>query len=430
MNVSPILALAGLITIGLLAPRLTSLRWPRVPSLDVFVAAGGPLVALGLVLGPGIDFLDRVALGALAPATALAIGWIGAALGARFEWRYLRRIPRDAWLVAALSALATLTAVALIAWLAMRLVPALSAAWAPRLPAILTLGGLAAASGPGVVALVVRAVGIPSRAARAIALAAMLETACAVLAMTVPFALHRPGGAALAWLAWAVLAAGSGALVGLTFVWLSRLGTLARAEVGFAVLVTLLFGAGIGSAAGIPPFVTCFLATALIVNVSAERRAVRAALVGGERPIYAVLLIVAGALLSVPTAWILIVAPVLCGVRAVVKWAVVRYGRAPLGIARGSRDMGLATIAQGGAVVALGVSYALLYGRGGGGALLTTIVLLVAAAQLAAPPLLALAMRAGSVGPTSPATSEAAAPLTQTTAPPEFSANVPADWPR
>ena len=427
MDVSPILALAGLITIGLLAPRLTSLRWPRVPGLDILVAAGGPLVALGFVLGPGIDFLDRLALGALAPATALAIGWIGAALGARFEWRHVRRIPRAAWLVAALSGLATLTAVAVTAWLAIRFVPALSAAWTPRLPAILTLGALAAASGPGAVALVVRAVGMPSRAARVIVRAATLETACAVLTMTVPFALHRRGGPALAWLAWVVLAAGSGALVALTFAWVTRLGTLARADVGFAVLVALLFGAGIGTAAGISPFVTCFLATALIVNVSPERRAVRAVLVGGERPIYAVLLCVAGALLSMPTVWILLMAPVLFGVRAVVKWAVVRYVRAPLRPPQGSGAMGLGTIAQGGAVVALGVSYAGMYG---GGALLTTIVLLVAAAQLAAPPLLAFALRASPIATTSPPMAEPSAPLTQTTAPPELSANVPAEWPR
>jgi len=428
VDVSPILALAGLITIGLLAPRLTSLRWPRVPGLDVLVAAGGPLVALGFVLGPGIDFLDRLALGALAPATALAIAWIGATLGARFEWRHVRRIPRGAWLLAAVSTVATLTAIALAAWLAMRFLPALSAGWTPRLPAILTLGALAAASGPGAVALVVRAVGMPSRAARAIVRAATLETACAVLAMTVPFALHRRGGPALAWLAWVGLAAGSGVLVGLTFAWLTRLGMLARADLGFAVLVTLLFGAGIGTAAGIPPFVTCFLATALIVNGSPERRAVRAVLVGGERPISAVLLIVAGALLSMPTVWILVVVPVLFGVRAVVKWAVVHYGRAPLGLAR-SRDLGVGTIAQGGAVVALGVSYVLLYG-GGGGALLMTILLLVAAAQLAAPPLLAFALRAGPIEPTSATMPEVSAPLTQPTAPPELSANVPVEWPR
>src|SRR4029077_14414434 len=93
---SPILALAGLITIGLLVPRLTSVRWPRGRTLEVLVAAGRPLGALGLVFGPGIDFLDRPALRALAPATGLAIGWIGASLGARFEGRDGRRIPRNA----------------------------------------------------------------------------------------------------------------------------------------------------------------------------------------------------------------------------------------------------------------------------------------------------------------------------------------------
>jgi len=430
VNVSPILALAGLITIGLLVPRLTSLRWPRVSSLDLFVAAGGPLVALGLVLGPGIDLLDRQALAAVAPAIALAIGWIGAAFGACFEWRYLRRIPRGAWLLAAISSLVTLTAVALATWLAMRLIPALSAAWAPpRLPAILTLGALAAASGPGVVTLVARVVGTPPRAARPIVLAATLETAFALVAMTLPFASHRRVGAAVAWLALVVLAAGSGALAGLTFVWLTRLGTgLPRTELGFAVLATLLLGAGVGTAAGVPPFVTCFLASALIVNASPQRHAVRAVLVEGERPSYAVLLVVTGALLALPTAWILVAAPVLLGLRAVAKWAAVRFGGSLLGLARGSRERGgLGTIAQGGVVVALGLSYALLYG--GAGPLLTTIVLLVAAAQLSAVPLWTFALRADSAGP-APATPDASAPLTQTTAPPELSANVPAEWPR
>src|SRR5207244_4344488 len=278
----------------------------------------------------------------------------------------------------------------------MRLIPALSAAWAPpRLPAILTLGALAAASGPGVVTLVARVVGTPPRAARPIVLAATLETAFALVAMTLPFASHRRVGAAVAWLALVVLAAGSGALAGLPFVWRTRLGTgRPRTELGFAVLATLLLGAGVGTAAGVPPFVTCFLASVLIVNASPQRHAVRAVLVEGERPSYAVLLVVTGALLALPTAWILVAAPVLLGLRAVAKWAAVRFGGSLLGLARGSRERGgLGTIAQGGVVVALGLSYALLYG--GAGPLLTTIVLLVAAARLSAVPLWTFALGAG-----------------------------------
>ncbi|HYL54220.1 MAG TPA: cation:proton antiporter [Gemmatimonadales bacterium] len=414
---SPILALAGLITIGLLVPRLTSVRWPRGRTLEVLVAAGGPLVVLGLVLGPGIDFLDRPALRALAPATGLAIGWIGASLGARFEWRYVRRIPRSAWLLAALSSLAALVVVTVVAWLSTRLVPALALAWAPRLPAILALGAVAAASGPGVVALLLRARGIAPRAARPIIRAALLETVCAVLVMTVPIGLERRG-TALSWVVWATLAIGTGALSGTVFSWLVR-PQLVGAELAFVVLVTLLFGAGLGAAAGVTPFVTCFLAGVVIVNASSRRHAVRAVLARGERPTSVVLLVVAGALLALPTAWMFLAALLLFASRAVAKWLAVRYGRPPLGLVRLSRDWGLGTIAQGGAVVALGVSYALLYGREGA-PLLTSIVLLVAAAQLAAPPLLALALRADSRAPA----------LTETAAPAELSANVPMELPR
>src|SRR5690348_9964863 len=95
VNVSPVLALAGLVAIGLLATRLPRLEWRRPHTLDSVCAAGGPLVLAGLILGPGIDLLSRPVLRALAPVTALAIGWIGATLGARFEWRYVRRIPRS-----------------------------------------------------------------------------------------------------------------------------------------------------------------------------------------------------------------------------------------------------------------------------------------------------------------------------------------------
>ena len=371
------------------------------------------------MLGPGIDFLDRPALRALAPATGLAIGWIGASLGARFAWRYVRRIPRSAWLLAALSSLAVLIVVTLAAWLATRLVPALALAWAPRLPAILALGAVAAASGPGVVALLLRAAGVAPRAARPIIRAALLETVGAVLVMTVPLGLARRG-TPVAWAVWVTLAIGTGALGGTVFLWLTRLRPkLVGAELAFVVLVTLLFGAGLAAAAGVTPFVSCFVAGVVIVNASSRRHAVRAVLARGERPTSVVLLVVAGALLALPTAWMLVAALLVFGSRALAKWLAVRYGRPALGLAHLSRDWGLGTIAQGSAVVALGVSYALLYGREAA-PLLTTIVLLVAAAQLAAPPLLALALRPESRAPA----------LTETEAPPEVSANIPVEMPR
>src|SRR5258705_2085567 len=144
---------------------------------------------------------------------------------------------------------------------------------------------------------------------RALALAAVLETAGGALAFTVPLALHRAdplvARIAVAWIAWLVLAVGSGALVGLVFVGLTRLRP-DRVDMGFVLLATLLFGAGVGYAAELSPFLVCALAAALIVNASPRRHAVRPVLADWEPPVCALLLILAGALLTLPTWWILV----------------------------------------------------------------------------------------------------------------------------
>src|SRR2546421_682831 len=401
VNVSPVLALAGLAAIGLLATRLPPVRWRHVTSLDPVLAAGGPLVVLGIVLGPGIDVIDRSVLRTLAPVTALAIGWIGAALGARFEWRYVRRIGRGTWLLAALSATAAFAAVTLGAGLLARVVPALSAAWSPRLAALLTLGAAAAASGPEAVTLVARALGIRKSVTRAVSLAAALETAGGALAFTLALALHRShqlaGRVALGWLAGLVFAVGSATLVGMVFLSLTRLRP-ERADVGVVLLGTLLFGAGVGYAAELSPFLVCALATALIVNASPRRRAVHRMLADWEHPIYAIFLVIAGALLTLPTVWLLVAVPLLAGARAAAKWVAVRYGGLAFPLAGLPPNAGLGSVAQGGAAVAIGLNFFMMYGGDvasgdGGGGLLTTVVLGVAGAELGAPPRLGLALR-------------------------------------
>ncbi|PYP45773.1 MAG: hypothetical protein DMD42_05045 [Gemmatimonadetes bacterium] len=426
VNESPVLALAGLAAIGLLATRLPPVRWRHATSFDLVLATGGPLVLLGLVLGPGIDLINRSVLAALAPVTALAIGWIGATLGARFEWRYVRRIGRGTWLLAALAATTAFLVVALGAWLLGRVVPALSAAWAPRLPAVLTLGAVAAVSGPEVVTLVARVAGVRKSAARAFSLAAALETAGGALAFTLPLALHRPyqsaGRVGLDWLAWLVFAVGSAALIGMVFLSLTR-GRPERADVGFALLATLLFGAGVGYAAELSPFLVCALATALIVNASPRRNAVRRVLADWERPIDTVFLVIAGALLTLPTGWLLVAVPLLAAARAAAKWLAVRYGSLAL-LAGLPPNAGLGTVAQGGAAIALGLNFLMTYGGVGGGGVLTTVVLGVATAQLIAPLLMGLALRSTIASPAAPA------PLTPVAARAELGANAPADWPR
>src|SRR5207247_1268592 len=225
-----------------------------------------PLLLLGIVLGPGIELLDTAALRALSPVTALTLGWLGALLGARCERRYVTRIPRRLWLLSGLEAVAVLLVVGLAAWLLARARPALGAAWTPRLPAVLALGTVAAASGPGAVALAARTLGVRRSVARVFGLAATLATAWATLALTLaltisPLRGSGGGGATHGWFAWLALTIGSGTLVGMLFLSFTRLRP-DREHVGVALLGAMLFGAGIGYAADLSPLVVCGLPTA------------------------------------------------------------------------------------------------------------------------------------------------------------------------
>jgi len=413
--VSPVLALGLLAVVGVLATRLPRLPPRRPRSLDVLFAAGTPLLLLGIVLGPGIELLDTAALRALSPVTALTLGWlgallgarcerryvtrIGALLGARCERRYVTRIPRRLWLLSGLEAVAVLLVVGLAAWLLARARPALGAAWTPRLPAVLALGTVAAASGPGAVALAARILGVRRSVARVFGLAATLATAWATLALTLaltisPLRGSGEGGATHGWFAWLALTIGSGTLVGMLFLSFTRLRPDPE-HVGVALLGAMLFGAGIGYAADLSPLVVCGLAAALIVNGSPLRRRVRGLLAAGEHLIYGLFLIITGAVLALPTVWVLAAAPILWALRTAAKWAVVRYAHDPLQLGAIPPQLGLATTAQGGLAVALGASFLLGDGAtsGTGRPLLTTIVVGVVLAQLAAPPLMHLALR-------------------------------------
>jgi hypothetical protein len=256
----------------------------------------------------------------------------------------------------------------------MRRVPALAAAWRPALPAVLTLAAAATVSGPGAVALVARAAGARRSVAKAFGVAAVLDSAFGALAFVLALALSHPREA-FADLAVAVAASGG---VGMLFLWLGRLRP-DPTELGLDLLGVMLFGAGVGYAAGLSPFVVCALATALIVNLSPHKRRVQVLLDAWEHPIYAVFLIVAGALLVLPTPWLAPAALALTLVRVAARWAAG----------------GLGTIAQGGIAVALGLSFHLTYGGvyPRAGAISTTVLLGLALAQAAARPLMALALR-------------------------------------
>ena len=389
----PPVALALLALAGLLATRLPSLPAPRSPILRVLLASGLPLLLLGLMLGRGVGVLDRSTLSALAPVTVLVVGWVGARLGARWEWRLLRRVRPETWGVVIAQAVAGVGIGFLAAWLGTKLVPALAAAWTPRIPAALTLGAAAIIPGAGAMERAARAAGLTPRMARSLRRVALVNAACGTVVCAIALGLSHPrvGGVLPGWIAALALDVGGGALVAALFIGLSRL-ALNRTDLGFVLIAVLLFGAGLAYAADLSPFVVSAIAVALIVNRSPHRHRVRTLLATWARPTYEILFVLVGAALTFPTVWVLAAAPVLAALRVLAQWSTVRSGLGHFRAAALPLNAGLASVAQGASALALGLGYSL--GRGAGSGVLTTIALGVVLTQAVAPTVMRLAVAA------------------------------------
>jgi len=375
---------------------------PTLPLIQRLLRAGVvPLLLLGLLLGPGIDFLDRATLTTLSPLIAFAVGWVAAGFGARWEWRMVRRIgwERAARLLA--GAAAAFVSVGLGGWAATRLVPGLGAAWTPAMPTVLTLAALAAMSGPEALRRLARITAIPGATARTLGLAALLDVGAGILAFSLVLATsharHTFAGIVGGVLLWLAQAAGAGVLTALVYLALTRL-LAPRVDTALALLAALLVGSGIGWGTDSSPFIVCGLGAALIVNIPGqpERRQVQKALAAWEPALLALVAVAAGALLARPTLGLLGAVAVLAVVRIVAKWGGMRGALASDPRAELPLNAGLALVVQGGVVLTLGVNAILMQdgtaAGGSGGPFLTAVVLGLVLAQVAAVPLLRLAL--------------------------------------
>ncbi len=323
------------------------------------------------MLGPGLGVVDAIGLRLVQPVLALAVGWIGALFGARLEWRMIRRISARTWQIGATLALPVLATTAVVAVLLGRALPPVADAWGhPALAVALALAG----------ALTTAA---SQRGPRLGRRNALLDTLFGAVAVVAAVALYHPHGAARMMLLTLVGAA----VLGGVFIPLAR----GLREAGDAVIPAfglILWGAGFSYAVGLSPFVVCALEAAVMVSFSppAVRRAVTELWHRWERPLYAAFLMIAGALLSPITGWIVLAALALALIRVLVRWVTVRFGLDQVDPVWRSlpyeppREFAYSALRQGASAVALAASFDLAAGRGqGGGAVLVTVLLCVMA---------------------------------------------------
>lgn len=359
---SPLVGVLVLVLLGLLGARFAfdTSRAPLGPRL--LLATGSHFLLVGLLLGPVLGFLTIDVVAQLEALIALGLGWIGLLFGLQLDRDQLREFPASFFAFAVVQALATFALVAGVGLLGFQLVERLTPA---TRVAILATAATAAVSTPAGVALVNRHFRVRGHLSRLLLYIASLDALVGIVALQVIYAVYHPSTAAVAGLGWGVwlaTATGAGIVFGVIFLWLTR-PKPERDELMLFLLGLVVFEAGTALYLGLAPLYVTMITGAVIANLSPSRRRVYSILQTWERPIYVVVLLLAGALLGAASWIALPLAGVYVAVRGSAKYFGGRIARRAVSLPfRPPAATGVGLVPQGGISLAMALSAALTYG--------------------------------------------------------------------
>lgn len=404
---SPLVGVLILILLGLIGSRLEfdPARTPLGPQL--LLATGFHFLLLGFLLGPFLGLLTADVVVQLQPLMALGLGWIGLLFGLQLDRAQLAQFP-PAYLVFALAqAIVTFALFAGTAYVGFRLVGGVDTGLQV---AIVAAAATAAVSAPAGIALISRTFQTNGTLTRFLFYIASIDAVVGIVALQVTYAVFHPApgveGAAVGWGIWLATATAAGLVFAFFFLWLTRPKPEGD-ELTLFLLGLVVFEAGTALYLGVSALYVSMITGIMIANLSPLRRRVFAVLQSWEKPVYIVLLILAGSLLGA-AGWIALpLGAAYLALRAGAKLAAGGAVRAavPLPFAAPA-TIGVGLVPQGGISLAMALSATLTYGAitGADGTGMRVafgaIVVAVAASELLGPFLTRdLLRRAGEITP-------------------------------
>lgn len=392
---SPLIGALILILLGLLGARL-SLAAARAPlGARLILASGTHFIFLGFLLGDHVfDLFNRSLIDQLYPFLALGIGWIGFLFGLQLDRRHLRRFPPRYLMITILQAV---LAFAIFLALGSVLLSGADAWGEHRTLALFVTAATACVSTPAGIALISHSFLVRGNVSQLLYFIASLDAVVGIIALQITYAFQgratfAPAGAIVAQpIAWIGLAVLLGAVFGVLFLWITWTKPGSR-EMMLFLLGLVLFAGGAALYLGLSPLFVATIAGAIVANLSPLRRRAYALLQAWEQPIYVILLILAGALLTFPTWFVVPLALGYLLVRVVAKlvasYLATHAVRLPF---RAPAEIGAGLVSQGGISLAMVVSVVLTYGaleldgRAIVDVVFSTVVLGVMASELAGP---------------------------------------------
>lgn len=300
-----ILGFVALLVLAYLGGHRSVQRFEQRFNIAHLATAGLPFLFLGLIAAqPGIGILSPEVLKEIAPLLSLGLGWIGFAVGSRFNARALDDLPPGTSAAVFLTTAFPIFAIFVVCAVVLAASGQSVAESGYLRDALLlgTAGAMAARKSPRFARKMFPAERPIGRLARIVE----LQQLAGVFGLMMVSAYFRPHGPAVAWqlpgTAWLFIMLGIGTTMGvLVYATLTKINKDPQFTV--ALLGAIAFTAGIASFLRLSPVAVCFIAGAIIVNLGGTwKEQVRTVLRHLERPVYFVFLVIAGALWH-PSEW-------------------------------------------------------------------------------------------------------------------------------
>jgi hypothetical protein len=382
-----------LIVVALVGARVSFSTKQSSLGPQLLFRTGAHFVLVGFVLGPsGLELLTQEATQQLSPLLALGLGWVGFHFGLQLDRRALRQFPLRHYALALGQA-----AVAFAIFAAAAFIVARAVGLDDQVMLLLVLSAACTASvtTPAGIAMVSATFRVKGDVRNLLLFIGSIDAIVGITALQITYALYRPdavaGGLDPSQLVFVGLAVGVGLICGIVFLWLTRSRPAAEELVLF-LLGACAFAAGVALQWSLSPLFVSAIMGALAANLSRSAERIQILLSRWEKPVYVTFLLIAGALIQIPT-WL--VFPMAVGYAALRFVAKTSAAGLLVGVVRFPfevpRQLGLGLIPQGGISIAMAVSAALMYsdlrirGVDAEAVLFAVIVMGVALAELTGP---------------------------------------------
>jgi len=406
----PLVGALVIIVVALVGARL-SFSTERVPlGPRLLFRTGTHFLVIGFVIGPsGLGVVTEEATGELLPFLALGLGWVGFHFGLQLDRDNLRRFRAPFHAFAIGQAALAFTLFFTVGWIALVIV-----GFTDRSAYILlfSAASTAAVTAPAGIAMVSSNFLVRGRVRDLLLFVASVDALLGIVALQATYSFYRTDSIVLDASVFSQLgsflavALGLGILCGIVFLWLVRVRP-AGEELVLYILGICAFAAGAALQWGLSPLFVSMVMGAIVANMTRHRERISLVLSRWEKPVYVTFLLLAGALLQVPSWWVFPCA---------LAYALLRFASKTVAAATMAslipfdfhvpRRIGLGLIPQGGISIAMAVSGVLVYsdlqfrGLEAEAMLLAVVVMGVTLSELTGPFLTIRVLRhAGEISP-------------------------------